>query len=242
VLSIVSGMDRPAEAERLARVYVWWQEPARALADPRKLLRQILRLGRPEDYVAAEEIWGREALRRALLEARPGEIDPKSAHFWRLRFQVGASPGPVDLQDEPNTLTVVADKAAEPIKLSFFGGIGFGRVGDPVRIRGRARVAARLDLLGTKLATVTQRIEVRDYLDIAALLASGLSINDGVAALLALYGTRASGLQSVKTIAWFKEGDLETALPAEVKERLTRAAAAYDPRTPPAARLSARLD
>jgi hypothetical protein len=80
-------VDRTREAARLARIYVWWQEPENALADPRKLLTQILRLGRAEDYVAAEKIWGSEALRRALLEAKPGDIDPKSEHFWRLRLQ-----------------------------------------------------------------------------------------------------------------------------------------------------------
>ena len=85
-------------------------------------------------------------------------------------------------------------------------------------------------------------IEPRDYLDIAALLASGLTINEGVAALLALYGNQASGLQSVKTIAWFKDGNLEALLPAEVRNVLARAAAAYDPRTPPAVIRSSRLD
>ena len=79
-------MNGPAEAERLARTYVWWQDPPHTLTDPRKLLCQILRLGRPEDFVAAEEIWGRDALRRALDEALPGDIDAKSEHFWRLWF------------------------------------------------------------------------------------------------------------------------------------------------------------
>jgi hypothetical protein len=45
-----------------------------------------------------------------------------------------------------------------------------------------------------------------------------------------------------QTIAWFKDGDLEAALPADVKERLTRAAAQYDPGTGPAPKLSARLN
>lgn len=146
------------------------------------------------------------------------------------------------LQDEPDTLAVVAKIDGGPIKLSFFGGIDFGRVGEPVRIDGLARIASRLDLLGTKLATVTQRIEPRDYVDIAALLASGLTINEGVAALLGLYGNQASALQSVKTIAWFKEGNLEAMLPAETRALLTRAAAAYDPRTLPAAKRATRLD
>jgi hypothetical protein len=87
-------VDLAAEAERLARTYVWWQEPAATLADPRKLLRQILRLGRPEDYVVAERIWGEAALRCALVEALPGEIDRKSEHFWRLRFVLNESPRP----------------------------------------------------------------------------------------------------------------------------------------------------
>ncbi len=146
------------------------------------------------------------------------------------------------LQDEPDTLTVVADKAGTPVKLSFFGGIDFGRVGEPLRVPGRSAIASRLDLLGTKLATITQRIEARDYVDVAALLHSGLSINEGVAALLGLYGNQASGLQSVKTIAWFEDGNLERLLPQDVREILTRAAAAYDPRTPPAPKLSLRLD
>jgi hypothetical protein len=146
------------------------------------------------------------------------------------------------LQDEPNTLTVVAEKAGAPIKLSFFGGLDFGRVGEPVRVNDVARIASRLDLLGTKLATVTQRIEARDYVDIATLLGSGLTINEGVAALLALYGAQANGLQSVKAIAWFKDGNLEALLPPDVRELLTRAAAAYDPRTPPATKSCARLD
>lgn len=79
-------MEHPIEATRLAKTYVWWQEPAETLEDPTKLLRQILRLGRAEDYVAAVELWGEPALRAALLHARPGEIDTKSERFWRLRF------------------------------------------------------------------------------------------------------------------------------------------------------------
>ena len=146
------------------------------------------------------------------------------------------------LQDEPDTLTVVAQKGGEPVKLSFFGGIDFGRVGEPHRVPNRPPIASRIDLLGTKLATVTQRVEARDYVDIAALLGSGLTINEGVAALLALYGNQASGLQSVKTIAWFKDGDLEAILPGAVEGVLARAAASYDPRTGPAQLRSSRLE
>ena len=79
-------MADDSEARRLACTYVWWEPPETTLANPRKLLCQILRLGRSEDYLAAERLWGRDALLEALAEALPGDIDPKSQHFWRLRF------------------------------------------------------------------------------------------------------------------------------------------------------------
>ena len=87
------------------------------------------------------------------------------------------------LQEEPNTLTVAVQMHGTPVKLSFFGTIDFGRVGEPLRVHDRCLIASKLDLLGTKLATITQRIEARDYVDIAALLQSGLTINAGVVAM-----------------------------------------------------------
>jgi hypothetical protein len=81
---------------RLARTYVWWQAPEITLRDPHphKLLCQILRYGRPEDYVAAVETWGVDALRAALLAARRGEIDAKSTRFWKLYLGVEDGEGP----------------------------------------------------------------------------------------------------------------------------------------------------
>ena len=84
--AILSRVDDGSEARRLARVYVWWQPAETTLANPRKLLCQILRLGRSEDYLGAERLWGVDALRAALLGALPGDIDTKSQQFWRLRF------------------------------------------------------------------------------------------------------------------------------------------------------------
>lgn len=150
--------------------------------------------------------------------------------------------GAKTLQDEPETLTVVVEAAGDPVKLSFFGGIDFGRVGEPLRTAGHAPIASSIDLLGTKLATVTQRIEARDYVDIAALLQTGLTINEGVAAMLALYGSQASGMQSVKTLTWYRDGGLDETLSPEVKSILREAALAFRPETTPAAKRSSRLD
>jgi hypothetical protein len=37
------------------------------------------------------------------------------------------------LQDAPETLVVLAEMPAGSVKVSFFGGIGFGRINDPLR-------------------------------------------------------------------------------------------------------------
>ena len=78
-----------SEARRLARTYVWWQPAEVTLTNPRKLLCQILRLGRSEDYLRADQLWGADALQAALVGALPGDLDPKSEQFWRLRFGLG---------------------------------------------------------------------------------------------------------------------------------------------------------
>ena len=82
-------MRDSVEAERLARTYVWWQSPETTLREPRRLLSQILEMGRQEDFVAAQNLWGRAALRDALLTAKHGEISAKSRNFWQAWFSAG---------------------------------------------------------------------------------------------------------------------------------------------------------
>ena len=76
------------------------------------------------------------------------------------------------LQREPDTLTVSVMPAGtrNPVKVSFFGGIDIGRVGSPEKTDdGVARVASVLDLFGTKLRVLLQRVASRDYLDLDSL-------------------------------------------------------------------------
>lgn len=67
------------------------------------------------------------------------------------------------LQDQPNTLSVLAgsgDDDRQQVKLSFFGGIGFGRVGSPDRSAdGVLQVAALDDLMAAKLKVLLQRAQ-----------------------------------------------------------------------------------
>ena len=88
------------------------------------------------------------------------------------------------LQDRGNTLTLLVPAADDqPVKISFFGGIDFGRVGEPAWTQdGVLQVAALEDLLATKLKVILQRAEAKDYRDLAAMLKAGVSLAHGLAA------------------------------------------------------------
>jgi hypothetical protein len=54
------------------------------------------------------------------------------------------------LQDTPDTLIVLAEMPSGAVKVSFFGGIGFGRVHEPLQTRdGTLLVASLDDLMAT---------------------------------------------------------------------------------------------
>jgi hypothetical protein len=63
--------------------------------------------------------------------------------------------------------TVLAKRAGTTVKVSFFGAINIGRVGEPETTEdGAVRVASLLDLGGTKVKTLVQRVEAKDYRDL----------------------------------------------------------------------------
>jgi hypothetical protein len=72
----------------LARRYVWWLPPAAVIRDPDRLIRQILSLGLPEDYLFVEAHFGRPRIISALRSAPPGSIDPRSWTFWHRQFKL----------------------------------------------------------------------------------------------------------------------------------------------------------
>jgi hypothetical protein len=111
------------------------------------------------------------------------------------------------LQLQPNTLTVSVDRRG-PIKVSLFGDITFGRVGQPERTDDNViAVASLLDLLATKLKFILQRIEIKDYIDIEAILKSGLALQRGLGAAVTLYGHAFPPMECVKALGYFEEGE-----------------------------------
>jgi hypothetical protein len=89
----------------------------------------------------------------------------------------------------------------------------------------RLYVASLLDIAGTKAAVVQKRAEVKDYLDIEALLRHGVDLPTILAAGAVVYGRQFNPLVTVKALSYFD--DLPN-LPAEVRIRLIAAVAAVD--------------
>jgi len=127
------------------------------------------------------------------------------------------------LQDAADTLTV----AARPgIKVSFFGGMSFGRLGDPLLTDdGVVEVASLEDLLAHKLKVILQRAERKDYADLAALVRAGASLARGLAAARLFFGAAFQPAESLKALVYFRDGDLPR-LARRDREVLIRAAAA----------------
>jgi hypothetical protein len=80
--------------EALASRYVWWQPATETLASPGILLRQILKMGTADDYVAAREHWGEKAFREALISAPAGSLDERSWVFWHRQYDLPLKPFP----------------------------------------------------------------------------------------------------------------------------------------------------
>ena len=117
-------------------------------------------------------------------------------------------------QSEANTLTVIAHRNG-PVKISFFGGLKLNRVQDPdVTPDNRIQVASLLDVAATKLATIQQRAQARDYEDLAAIVGTGISLAEALGAAAAAFGKEFNGVLSLKALTYFADGDLPKINPA----------------------------
>jgi hypothetical protein len=113
------------------------------------------------------------------------------------------------LQDAPDTLVMLAPMPSGSVKVSFFGGMTFGRVNDAVEtIDGKLLVASLDDLMATKLKAVLDRAEAKDYQDIARMISAGFSLPAGLSAFKQMF--KAEPAQVLRAIGYFDDGDLKT--------------------------------
>lgn len=133
-------------------------------------------------------------------------------------------------QSARDTLTVTVERGG-PVQLSFFGGLDLGQVAPADIAMGPGiKVGSLIDLAGLKVAVVTQRAELRDYIDVHALLTTAhIPLADMLAAAAIIYGAQFNPLLSLKALAYFDDLAL-TGLPTAVRQDLVGAVTATDPR------------
>ena len=142
-----------------------------------------------------------------------------------LRRSLGKFKPAHTLQQAKDTLVVLAGG----VKLSFFGGLRCGRVGDPLLTRdGVAQVASLEDLVAHKLKVILQRAEKKDYEDIAVMLGAGVSLARGLAAARLFFGAAFQPAESLKALTYFKDGDLARLAASDRRALITAAAAVGD--------------
>lgn len=132
--------------------------------------------------------------------------------------------GAITLQESQNSCVVLACPAGETdsVRLSFCGGLSFGRVGVPeLSADGVLLTASVRDLMATKLKVLFDRIEPKDYLDIAELLGRGNSLSQGICDALALFPSF-SPVFCLKTLCFFAPQEL-AGLDRKCKRTLTKA-------------------
>ena len=129
------------------------------------------------------------------------------------------------IQVAPDTLTCRINRGG-PILVSFFGGLGLGQVAASEQVENTTlHVASLIDIAGTKAAVVQKRAEIKDYLDIHALLQHGIDLPTMLAAGSVVYGRQFNPLITLKALSYF---DDLPALSEEVRTYLTRVVEAVD--------------
>jgi hypothetical protein len=127
----------------------------------------------------------------------------------RIRAAFGFIRGAAILQDAPDTLVVLAEMPSGPVKVSFFGGIGFGRVNDPLQTGDGVLLVASLDdLMATKLKATQDRAEAKDYRDIAEMISAGVSLPAALSAFREMFDGEPA--QVLRALGFFGDGDLNT--------------------------------
>jgi hypothetical protein len=72
----------------IARKYLWWVPPAKAVKDQDRLVAQVMNLGTFEDARRVENDLGQDYLREVFLRANRGQIQERARTYWGHRLGV----------------------------------------------------------------------------------------------------------------------------------------------------------
>jgi len=81
-------MSNQDQLKQFAAKLIWWEPAEASLANPRRLLGQVMARGDWPETVAFKKAFGWEAFRDALVNAEPGVFDPKCWNMWHHFFRL----------------------------------------------------------------------------------------------------------------------------------------------------------
>ena len=115
------------------------------------------------------------------------------------------------------------------VKVSFFGSIGFPVIDRPDRPDPESIVIASLrDLAATKAKVINQRVELKDYLDVAALLDAGMTLPQIISAAVAVFPGQLDHALTMSAITYVGDGDARS-FPKSLMKKLREAARNQSP-------------
>jgi hypothetical protein len=125
------------------------------------------------------------------------------------------------VQEAPNTLVALVEGPGGQTKLSFFGGMSIGHINEPsLTSDGTLLIASPEDLLATKFKAILDRADVKDYIDIAALLRAGVSFERSLAGFEQMFNGEPATV--LRAMGYFEDGDVHE-LSTDDRALLTRA-------------------
>ena len=195
------------------------------LPEPQRRLWEMLD-GTPSGFV----LYGGTALALRLGHRQSVDFDFFSRDIFQpdaLRRNIPYLSGSLTIRSEENTLSCVLNLDGE-VMVSFFGGLRMSSVNDPDKADGPGILVASLpDIAATKAAAVQSRANAKDYIDLDALLRSGLSLEEALGAANAVFGAEFNPLVTLKALAHYGDGNLHQ-VPNEVRVNLMKAVAAVN--------------
>ena len=132
------------------------------------------------------------------------------------------------VQQASNTLTCLVERDGN-VQVSFFGVPDMTVLREPLQMPDNGvRIASLIDLAGMKAAVVQQRAEVKDYLDLHALINQEVvDLPTALAAASRIYPDSFQPQLTLKALTYFGDGDLHT-LPESIRLGLVEAVRAVD--------------
>jgi hypothetical protein len=129
---------------------------------------------------------------------------PRSFAPGELRRSIPLLRDSPTIQTAPDTLVVRVDD----VRVAIYG-VGFPALAGPDLASDTGiPVASLADLGATKAKAILDRAEMKDYLDISALLAAGTDLARMLGGATALFGPSFSPMLALKALTTFDDGDL----------------------------------